>query len=136
MATATEVKAPSLQEQFSQLESLKNQFVESARSRLNEIDKERADLVKSLEAAGVSVANGSAPSRSQEPKPASPPRRRRRGGNRAEQFVKLVSENPGITVSEVARQMGIKPNYLYRISKEVVDKGEVVKDGRGYKVAA
>src|SRR5690349_7387401 len=42
-------------------------------------------------------------------------RRRRRGGTRADQAVKLIEENPGITASEIARQMKIKPNYLYRV---------------------
>ena len=42
------------------------------------------------------------------------PRKRRRG-TRADQAVKLIKANPGITASEVAKKMRIKPNYLYRV---------------------
>ena len=42
--------------------------------------------------------------------------RRRRGGTRADQAVKIISENPGITVSELGKKMKLKrPNYLYRV---------------------
>src|SRR2546423_15386126 len=43
-------------------------------------------------------------------------RRARRGGTRAEQALKAVRENPGVTVSELAKKLNIKqPNYLYRV---------------------
>src|SRR6266496_2713565 len=51
-------------------------------------------------------------------------RRRRRGGTRADQAVKIIADNPGVTASEVAKQMKIKPNYLYRVL------GDLQKDGR------
>ena len=59
-------------------------------------------------------------------------RRRRRGGTRADQAVKLVAANPGITASEIASQMKIKPNYLYRVLGEMEKEGRVRKDGRKY----
>src|SRR3954470_19023690 len=40
-------------------------------------------------------------------------RRRRSGGTRGDDALKLVRENPGATVSELARMMNISPpNYL------------------------
>src|SRR5690349_9483019 len=39
-------------------------------------------------------------------------RRRRRGGTRADQALKHVTENPGIRASEIASKMNIKPNYV------------------------
>ncbi|HEX9967163.1 MAG TPA: hypothetical protein VGB06_04400 [Solirubrobacterales bacterium] len=59
-------------------------------------------------------------------------RRRRRGGTRADQAVKLVEGNPGISASEVAKQMKIKPNYLYRVLGELEKEGRVTKKGREY----
>jgi sugar-specific transcriptional regulator TrmB len=62
-------------------------------------------------------------------------RRRRRGGTRADQAVKLIQENPGISASEIAQQMKIKPNYLYRVLGDLQKEGRVKKSGRKYSVA-
>jgi predicted Rossmann fold nucleotide-binding protein DprA/Smf involved in DNA uptake len=66
--------------------------------------------------------------------PAGAPRRRRkrRGGTRADQAVKLIEDNPGISASDVAKQMKIKPNYLYRVLGDLEKEGRVKKDGRNY----
>lgn len=61
--------------------------------------------------------------------------RGRRNGGRRDEFVKLVRDNPGITVSDAAKKLGVNPNYLYRVAGQATDAGEVVKDGQGYKVA-
>lgn len=59
-------------------------------------------------------------------------RRKRRGGTRADQAVKLIEENPGIGASDVAKQMKIKPNYLYRVLGDLEKEGRVKKSGRQY----
>lgn len=60
-------------------------------------------------------------------------RRRRRGGTRAEQALKVIRENPGVTVSEMAGKMNIKqPNYLYRVMNQLEADGSVKKSGKGY----
>ncbi|HEX3041949.1 MAG TPA: winged helix-turn-helix domain-containing protein [Solirubrobacterales bacterium] len=59
-------------------------------------------------------------------------RRKRRGGTRADQAVKLIEDNPGISASDVAKQMKIKPNYLYRVLGDLEKEGRVKKDGRNY----
>jgi hypothetical protein len=60
-------------------------------------------------------------------------RRGRRGGTRADQALKVVRENPGITVSEMAGKMNIKqPNYLYRVMNQLEGEGAVKKTGKGY----
>jgi DNA-binding IscR family transcriptional regulator len=41
-----------------------------------------------------------------------------------------VSENPGITISELAKKMNIKPNYLYRVLPELQKDGKVRKRGK------
>jgi hypothetical protein len=60
-------------------------------------------------------------------------RRTRRGGTRAEQALKVIRENPGITVSELARKLNIKqPNYLYRVMNQLESEGATTKSGKGY----
>ncbi len=59
-------------------------------------------------------------------------RRRRRGGTRGDQAVKLVEASPGISASEIAKEMKIKPNYLYRVLADLEKEGRVRKDGRKY----
>jgi sugar-specific transcriptional regulator TrmB len=101
--------------------------------RLVELDKER----KQLESALAELTGGRAGRR----RPGRPRgstgkrRRRRRGGTRADQAVKLVTENPGISASEIAGQMKIKPNYLYRVLGDLEKEGRVKKTGRQYRPA-
>lgn len=59
-------------------------------------------------------------------------RRRRKGGTRAEQAVKVITDEPGINPSQIAERLGIKPNYLYRVMNELQKDGLVIKRGRGY----
>ena len=59
------------------------------------------------------------------------PRRRRRG-TRADQAVRLIKANPGITAADVAKKMKIKPNYLYRVLGDLQKEGRVKKSGRTY----
>jgi hypothetical protein len=60
------------------------------------------------------------------------PGRRRGSGTRAAQALKLVTAQPGITIPELAKKMGIKQNYLYRVLPGLEQEGKVVKDGRGW----
>ena len=62
-------------------------------------------------------------------------RRKRRGGTRADQAVKLIQQNPGITASEIAKSMKIKPNYLYRVLSDLEKQKRVKKKGRTYSAA-
>jgi hypothetical protein len=46
-------------------------------------------------------------------------RRSGRRNTRADQAVKLIKANPGMTAAEAAKKMRIKPNYLYRVLGDV-----------------
>jgi CRP-like cAMP-binding protein len=59
-------------------------------------------------------------------------RRKRRGGTRAEQAVKIIKDDPGITPSQIAERLGIQPNYMYRVMNELQKDKLVKKRGRGY----
>ncbi len=45
-------------------------------------------------------------------------------------------KTPGISASEIAKSMKIKPNYLYRVLGELEKEGRVTKKGREYHPAA
>ena len=47
--------------------------------------------------------------------------------------MRLIKANPGISASEVAKKMRIKPNYLYRVLGELEKEGRVKKSGRSYR---
>jgi hypothetical protein len=59
----------------------------------------------------------------------------KRSGTRAAEALALVRATPGITVSEIAKKMGIKQNYLYRVLPGLAQDGLVVKVGRGWKTS-
>lgn len=122
-----------------------DEALDLVKKRLAELDEERKRLERALAELGGNVTQrrpgrprgtGRGPGRP--PKAASATtaaprkRRRRRGGTRADQAVKLVEQNPGISASEIAKQMKIKPNYLYRVLGEMEKEGRVTKRGREY----
>lgn len=116
------------------------------KKRLAELDEERKRLERALAELGGTVTRrpgrppGSGRGPGRPPKVASTAapatgtrrRRRRRGGTRADQAVALVEQSPGITASEIAKSMKIKPNYLYRVLGELEKEGRVKKKGREY----
>jgi DNA-binding IclR family transcriptional regulator len=104
--------------------------------RLADLDDERRRLERALAELGGKVKR--APGRprgsaSTKPSTGAPKkRRRRRGGTRADQAVELITSQPGISASDVAKTMKIKPNYLYRVLGDLEKEGRVKKDGRQY----
>jgi transposase-like protein len=126
-----------------------DEALDLVKKRLAELDEERKRLERALAELGGTVTrrpgrppgSGRGPGRPRKnaataaATPAAAPRkrrRRRRGGTRADQAVALVEQNPGISASEIAKQMKIKPNYLYRVLGEMEKEGRVTKKGREY----
>lgn len=60
------------------------------------------------------------------------PRGRRGGNTRSNQALNLVREQPGITIPQIAEQLSIEPNYLYRVMPKLVSDGLVKRDGQGW----
>jgi hypothetical protein len=60
------------------------------------------------------------------------PGRPRGTGGRAQEVLKLVHQQPGITLAELAKRMKIQPNYLYRVLPHLVKDGKVTKREKGY----
>ena len=116
--------------------------------RLGDLDEERRRLERALAELGGKVAkrpgrprgSSSSTASAGDAAPATTPkasgapkkRRRRRGGTRADQAVELITSQPGISASDVAKTMKIKPNYLYRVLGDLEKEGRVKKDGRNY----
>jgi hypothetical protein len=126
-----------------------DEALDLVKKRLAELDEERKRLERALAELGGTVTrrpgrppgSGRGPGRPRKnaatatATPAAAPRkrrRRRRGGTRADQAVALVEQNPGISASEIAKTMKIKPNYLYRVLGEMEKEGRVTKKGREY----
>lgn len=53
-------------------------------------------------------------------------------GKRGKQCADLVKKNPGITIPEIAKKIGIKQNYLYRVMPALEKEGVVTKKGKGW----
>ena len=114
------------------MSAVTNETVEFLEGKLAGLDEERDLIAKAL-----GTLKGSKPKpRRGRPKgstPAAPrPTRRKRGGKRADQAVRLIEKQPGISASDIAKAMKIKPNYLYRVLGDLEKEGRVVKDGRSY----
>ncbi|HSR94315.1 MAG TPA: hypothetical protein VLK56_05570 [Solirubrobacterales bacterium] len=105
--------------------------------RLAELDDERKRLERALAELGgkaIGRTTGRRPGRPRGSgtKASRPKKRRRRSGTRADQAVSLVEGSPGISASDIAKQMKIKPNYLYRVLGDLEKEGRVKKKGRQY----
>ncbi len=123
-------------------------FLDEKRHEIGARLKELRPLVEEferLEAAAAALdgmtPNGATPTRRASARASAPSRRAkstgRRGrpkgsGTRGAEALALVRERPGITIPEIAEQMGIKQNYLYRVLPGLADDGLVRKDGRGW----
>jgi hypothetical protein len=58
--------------------------------------------------------------------------RRRAGGTRADQALELIKANPGMSVPQIADRMGIRQNYLYRVTAALQKAGSVKRQGQGF----
>jgi hypothetical protein len=95
--------------------------------RLRELDEERKQVQAALAGLGSRTRRG--PGR---PRGTST-RRRRSGSTRADQAVRIITQNPGITVSELGKKMKLNaPNYLYRVLPDLQKEGRIKRKGKGY----
>jgi len=105
-------------------------------SRLEELKREVAKL-EAARSALVGVRRGpgrpvGSGSRARPGRRAGRPRGRRGGNTRANQALELVRSQPGITIPQIAEQLKIEPNYLYRVMPKLVSDGQVKRDGQGW----
>ena len=102
-------------------------------NRLKELRPLHEEYLK-LERAKAALDGVDGPRRGRPRGSTSGRRRRRRGGStRGDEALNLIRQNPGATVSELARMMNISPpNYLYRVMANLQADGAVRKEGKGY----
>lgn len=99
------------------------------------LEKAAAALAGVGSANGRSTASraGSRPTRRRKTTGSGGRRGRPRGsGKRALQAQELVNAKPGITIPELAEQMGIQSNYLYRVMPTLQGEGKIRKKGKGW----
>jgi hypothetical protein len=126
-------------------------FVDSTVRDIDDRLRELKDEVRKLEAARAALAGGrrgpgrppgsgssstaSSGTRRRGRKPGRP-RGRRSGGTRSAQALELVRNRPGITIPEIAKELSIEPNYLYRVMPPLIKDGHIRRDGKGYRPVA
>jgi hypothetical protein len=95
--------------------------------RLRELDEERKQVQAALSGLGARARRGPGRPRG------TTTRRRRSGSTRADQAVRIIKQNPGITVSELGKKMKLNaPNYLYRVLPDLQKEGRIKRRGKGY----
>jgi hypothetical protein len=112
-------------------------YVDTARKAIDEQLGNLREEIKRLEAAAVALGSARpvrrrGPGRPRGSGTARKRGRRRGSGTRAAQAQKLVTENPGITIRELADKMKIKQNYLYRVMPQLEADKKVRKKDKGW----
>jgi hypothetical protein len=115
------------------------QQIEARLRELQPAHEEYLTLLRARDAlAGVKPANGQRGpgrppgSRNKATRKAGGGTRRRRSGTRRDQALELIRQNPGITVSDIADRMGIRQNYLYRVTQELQKDRKVRRRDGGF----
>ncbi|HEX7259356.1 MAG TPA: hypothetical protein VF272_00285 [Candidatus Saccharimonadia bacterium] len=110
---------------------LEKKLVEARRAalqlRINEL-RPVVDESERLEAALVALDKHSLTKKKRSSRSRSRERGNHAGGKRSQLALAIIQEKPGITIPEIARDMGIKSNYLYRAVPALADAGHIVKD--------
>jgi hypothetical protein len=107
------------------------------KSEVSKLEAARAALVGTRRGPGRPRADSAAAStRRRSPRRPGRPRGRRSGNTRAAQALELVRKRPGITIPQIAEELKIEPNYLYRVMPRLVKEGQVKRDGQGWHPAS
>jgi len=112
------------------------------RDRIAEIDAERAQLQSALNALGGTTTEATPEPRKRARKGQSKSTNKsrskgtsRKNGGRQADVMRVVTEQPGINRKDLAKVLGTRPNYVYRVTNAMVAAGTLVLDGKGLNVA-
>ena len=112
---------------------------------LRPLVEEYEELQRVAERLGVDATT--APARTRQPAKRAASRRpgaasrRRPGGTRATgaerraRVLGLIESRPGITVPDMAKEIGVAPPPLYRVVRKLLQEGVVVKEGKSLRLA-
>ena len=137
MADFLDEKRREMQERIKELRPLVEEFhrLEAAVAALEGVGAQPAPGVASRRRSGGRRSGGGGQSASTSAGGGSSNGRRGRPrgtGTRGKQALELVQAHPGITIPEIAEQMGIQQNYLYRVLPALQKEGQIRKEGRGW----
>ena len=101
-------------------------------SRLEQLDRERDQLREALaHLGGSSVRRRRGPGR-----PRGRSGKRAGRGQRQAEFLSKLKANPGASIPELAREMGVQPQQLYAIARRLIASGAIAKRGGSYVVTS
>jgi hypothetical protein len=107
--------------------------LEKAQEALEQLERPVRRVVRGRRGPGRPPGRRTSASRARGGRRASTTRRRTRaGGTRADEAVKVIKANPGITIPELAQRLKIRPNYLYRVTGQLQKERKIRKRGRGF----
>ena len=106
------------------------EHIDEARKAIDDRIASLKDELERLEAA-ARRARRHVRRRAPGPPPHRAPRTTARRREASIQAEKLVRINPGIFISELAKQMSIKQNYLYRVMPTLARRSKVRKPAKG-----
>src|SRR3954454_22859862 len=131
MADFLDEKRREMQERLKELRPLVDEFhrLEAAVAALDGVGGASASTPSRRRSGGSSAGGGRAGSGGSGNGRRGPPPR---SGTRGKQALELVRGTPGITIPEIAEQMGIQQNYLYRVLPALQKEGLIRKEGRGW----
>jgi sugar-specific transcriptional regulator TrmB len=135
MADFLDEKRSEIRARLKELKPLVDEYqrLEAAAAALDGVPANTAGAAATGTAVARRARAGTAPKRAKSNGNGGGRRGRPKGtGTRGAEALALVRSKPGITIPEIAEQMGIKQNYLYRVLPGLADDGLVKKDGRGW----
>jgi hypothetical protein len=135
MADFLDEKRSEIRARLKELKPLVDEYqrLEAAAAALDGVPANAAGVAATGTAVARRARAQSAPKRAKSNGNGTGRRGRPKGtGTRGAEALALVRSKPGITIPEIAEQMGIKQNYLYRVLPGLADDGLVKKDGRGW----
>jgi hypothetical protein len=114
-------------------------MLQEARSKLtdalHEIEREEKRLLRALQSLEGHLP-GSHWRRAQARRSTARRAKRAPKGKRREQFLEAVHEQPGITVAQAAKKIGVPPQRLYPVARSLRKERAISKRGAGYRVKA
>ena len=127
MADFLDEKRREMQERLKELRPLVDEFhrLEAAIAALQGMNAPTTPTPARRRSSGSSSGGSSAGGNGRRGRP-------RGSGTRGKQALDAVRAKPGITIPEIAEQMGIQQNYLYRVLPALQKEGLIRKEGRGW----
>ncbi len=104
-----------------------------ARSIIETALKDLEGEARSLERALAALGDRQPPASTSPTERKRRPRKRAKPGQRRAEFLEVLGGQPGVTVAQAAKKLGVKPpNALYALAKQLIAEGKVIKRGTGY----